>query len=106
MLRFLTLPLFGRLILKPNRKTAEAEMGWMFADQTLVPRGFVDQWIERIQDPEQRKAFFRLLRSGIGITGIRQNFLYGSRIPELQPRTLIVWGAEDHVVTIPVNLDE
>ena len=105
-LRLLTIPVVGEFILRPNPTTARAAMASMFEDRSAILRDFVDTWIECREDPQQRRSFFRLLRSGVGIAGTHRDLVYRSRLTNLRHPTLIVWGVEDWVVQIPDGLDD
>ena len=105
-LRLLTVPVLGGLLLRPSKRAARAAMAGMFEDLDSVPPDFVRNWIERRRDPGQRRSFFRLLRSGVGLTGVRRDLVYRPRLSESELPTLIVWGAEDRVVLAPDDLDD
>ena len=102
-LRLLTIPVVGEFLLRPNPKTARAAITSMFEDPSSIPQDFVDTWIERRKDPQQRRSFFRLLRSGVGMAGTHRDLVYRSRLTNLAHPTLIVWGVHDPILPTAVG---
>ena len=104
-LRALTVPVLGEFLMRPSEAAARAAMARIFCDPRLAPRSFIDRWIARAQDGGLRRSFFRLLRSGLGLRGLRRDLVYGGRLGELAVPTLVVWGTEDRIVPAPRGLE-
>ena len=104
-LRILTIPVLGGFLMRPSKTAARAAMARIFFDSRLAPRSFIDRWTDRGRDRAQRRTFFRLLREGAGLAGLRRDLVYRSRMQDLAVPALIVWGAEDRIVPMPSDLD-
>ncbi len=104
VLRFLTIPLIGGVLMRPNEIAARAAMAGMFFDPQRAPRSFIDRWIQRAKEPTLRRSFFQLLRSAVGLSGFRRDLVYGPRMQDLSTPSLVIWGVQDDVVPMPSDL--
>ena len=100
-LRLLSIPVLGELMWHPRVLRGSRTSKAIFADETLVNQEILDRWIERSRDSRQRRAFFRLLRNGIDIRGLKSRYDFLPRAHDISCPTLIIWGKEDQVIPPP-----
>ena len=100
-LRVLSVPLLGELMWHPRVLRGSRARKAIFADETLVNDEILDQWIARSRDSRQRRAFFRLVRQGIDIRGLKAPYDMLPRAHDISCPTLIIWGKEDQVIPPP-----
>ena len=100
-LRVLSVPMVGELMWHPRALSGSRARKAIFADETLVNNEILDQWIARSRDSRQRRAFFRLVRQGIDIRGLKARYNMLPRTHDISCPTLIIWGKEDQVIPPP-----
>ena len=85
-----------------NRHTARFFLARMFDDPNKIPYHLIPKVLE-IFDPWPRRKFcLRLLRSGVNMKGLKEKIwlLVSESAASLPQKTLIVWGANDRVVSV------
>ena len=100
-LRLVTIPLLGEALWHPRLLAGHRARKTIFADEDLVNRRIMDEWVLRQRDSQQRKAFFKLLREGLTIQGLKDKYDLRRRMRGIHCPTLIIWGREDIIVPPP-----
>ena len=101
MLRVLTIPIIGEASWQPWLLQGKRAEKAIFADQELVNHEILERWVTRHRDPAQRRNFFRLLRQGLTIFGLKSRLDLRPRLHEIACPTLIIWGRDDQIVPQP-----
>jgi pimeloyl-ACP methyl ester carboxylesterase len=100
LIRFLTLPLLGRLVIRTaNRSPKEMLQGTVF-DAGIDFDEPVLRMMELSRLPGSASAFLASLRQAATLAGQRRSVIQeiASAFPAFQCRTLVVWGQQDKVV--------
>lgn len=100
-LRLVTIPLLGEALWHPRLLSGHRASKTIFADEDLVNRRIMDEWVSRQRDSQQRKAFFKLLREGLTVQGLKHKYDLRGRVRDIHCPTLIFWGREDIIVPSP-----
>ncbi len=104
-LRLVTIPFVGEAMWHPRLLAGHRARKTIFADENLVNHTIMDEWVARHRDPQQRKAFFDLLRRGMDIRGMKRPYNLRGRARDVRCPTLIFWGREDMIVPSPETRD-
>ncbi len=100
-LRLVTIPLLGEMLWQPRLLSGHRASKTIFADEELVNRTIMDEWVSRHRGSQQRKAFFALLREGLTLQGLKHKYDLRGRVRGIHCPTLILWGREDIIVPPP-----
>ncbi len=100
-LRLVTIPFLGEMLWQPRLLSGHRASKTIFADEDLVNREIMDEWVSRQRGSQQRKAFFKLLREGLTLQGLKHKYDLRSRVRGISCPTLIFWGREDIIVPSP-----
>ncbi|RKY01038.1 alpha/beta hydrolase [Candidatus Poribacteria bacterium] len=100
-LRLLSLPLIGRLLVG---KGSKEELKRALAGSFYDPKFLTDDWVEeayRISKlPGSEYPFLSVIRNGVGLGGIKREYVLLDRLHELRMPVLIVWGENDRVIPV------
>ncbi len=100
-LRLVTIPFLGEMLWQPRLLAGHRASKTIFADEDLVNRTIMDEWVSRHRDSQQRKAFFTLLREGLTLQGLKHKYDLRGRVRDIHCPTLVFWGREDIIVPPP-----
>src|SRR5579885_2869958 len=100
-LRMLTLPLVDRFVEAPTPDQVRGALSRQVYDPATITPELVEAVYEVWQQPGNRRAFLRSLRSNITLLGVRRWRRHLRSASKLAVPVLIVWGKNDK--TIPVR---
>ncbi len=81
----------------PDRGAARRSLENTFGPGFDVTDAMVDEQMARIERPGIAEAFTAVL-AYVNDPAMRQAFWLPDRLPEVQAPTLVVWGADDHII--------
>jgi len=100
-LRFLTLPLVGKLL---YRTTSEKKVRFVLKkilfDQSLITDELVKEMYRYRSIPGNDENALKILKYGVNLLGQREKVVVGDRLPSLRKPTLILWGAQDRLIPV------
>jgi pimeloyl-ACP methyl ester carboxylesterase len=96
-LHLATLPGIGELLLRPSRRTVHRYLDLCSADANRLPEPWVRAKEELAQVPGVRGGTLKMLRSGMGLFGVKRRILSSlvGRLDSVDAPTLILYGARD-----------
>ena len=95
MLRVLSVPVLGELLVLAFRRSIPAAIKRLVYDPTTVPPDLLEALRRERPGPRQIRAWLRMLRLGVGIGGFRPEMVVLDRLPSLEMPTLVLWGRRD-----------
>ena len=104
-LRLVSVPLLGEALWHPRLLAGNRARKAIFADGDAVNHKIMDEWVGRHRDPEQRKAFFHILRKGLDIRGLKGRYDMRNRAREITRPALVFWGRQDMIIPAPERRD-
>jgi len=99
-LRLLTLPLLDRFIEETTEQRVRGSLAHQFHDPSLLTADFVAGVQREWQQPGNRRAFVRSLRSNISLFGVRRWRRHIGRARVLALPVLILWGRNDRTISV------
>ena len=96
-LRLLTMRV-SRLAFRPTPQLVRWAFRQLANSEEAIDDEEVDEVVATLSQPEVRKFFLELLKVGLGLRGIRPNFVLLSRLVEVEARTLVMWGRHDQIL--------
>lgn len=94
-LRFITLPLIGELLFRPSRRRIARLVRILTLRSASQDASLIDAlYAERLK-PGVPSQMLRVLRSGIGPLGAREEVSLAPRLPDIQVPALVLWGEND-----------
>jgi pimeloyl-ACP methyl ester carboxylesterase len=100
-LRLLTIP--GLLNwLRPHRAMMPAMLKWNFAHPENLPPDWIERRYTVFALPHRQRAIAAIARANLNIWGVQPLVYQGiiAQLPQLQPPTLVLWGALDRVLPV------
>lgn len=101
LLRVLTLPFAGRFVEAPTPQQVRSALARQVYDPATITPELVEAVYDVWQQPGNRRAFLRSLRSNLSLLGVRRWRRHLRAASKLALPVLIVWGRNDR--TIPVR---
>ena len=100
LFRLMAIPLVGELMTMLGTWALRFILRRLFADPKQVPEQWVQVWARILQQPDARRSFLRVLRSGIGPFGVKRRILEIAEkvVGEICCPTLILWGLQDRIL--------
>ena len=99
-LRLATLPLLGEVATTPRRSWIKMGLRYNFADPRHVTDELVDEFYRARRLPGAQAVVLRVLRSGVGLGGLRPSAVLGERLRQVAVPTLVLWGRQDRVLPV------
>lgn len=100
-LRLLTLPLVDHFVEEATPEKVRGALERLVYDPESITADLVDAVYQTWQQPGNRKAFLRSLRTNISLFGLRRWRQHRGKLSLLALPVMIIWGRNDH--TIPVK---
>lgn len=100
LLRALTIPLMGELMVAPTQSSVRVLMDWLFYNPRSAPEGFFADLCQERQRPEVKRTLLGILRSGVNWRGLLPSATVAERLRQLKVPTLILWGVEDRIIPV------
>jgi pimeloyl-ACP methyl ester carboxylesterase len=100
LLWLMVFPMVGEVLLSFGGLATSVFVRTLFYDPGKIPVDLVGIAARYSGDPRFRRAFLRLLRSGIGLTGGWKRDSALQLLQSVASPTLIIWGAEDPVFSV------
>lgn len=100
LFRLMSVPLLGELMMMLGKGSLRFILRRLFADPKQVPENWVQVWAKILQQPGARQSFLRVLRSGIGLFGVKRSILKAAQavVGQIGCPTLIIWGRQDRIL--------
>ncbi len=99
MLRVLSIPVLGKLLVLAFRRSIPVAIKRLVYDPTTIPPDLLEALRRERAGPKNIRAWLRMLRLGVGIGGFRPEVLMLDGLPRLEMPTLVLWGRQDAVVS-------
>lgn len=102
LLRLLTVPVLGELLIKPYRPAVRLMVEQSFFDKSVVTEAMVNLFFNHISSLEGQRAFLSTLRAISNLRGMYRDVLSGllDAAPNIRIPTAIIWGRQDHIVPV------
>ena len=101
-LRLMSLPVIGKLMSIPARIGVKIFFQLAVRNPAVITEELIDIYYEHFNRPGQQAFMLRLIRSIIGIRGIKREILAPvlENIQKVTQPTLIIWGEHDRVLPL------
>lgn len=107
LFRLMSIPVVGEIMVNLGRGGMSYLMRHLFADPTQIPQSWIEALIDIFQQPDSRRAFLEVLRSGIDIFGVKKHILKAvpTLIDAFDFPTLVMWGRQDRILPFEQGLN-
>jgi pimeloyl-ACP methyl ester carboxylesterase len=101
-LRLMSLPVIGKLMSIPARTGVKIFFQLAVRNPAVITEELIDIYYEHFNRPGQQAFMLRLIRSIIGIQGIKREILAPvlENLQKVTQPTLIIWGEHDRVLPL------
>ena len=101
-LRLLTLPLFGELLVRPNRLGVRYFLREILYNRERITPEFVELCYELFSLPGSQRAYLDTLRSMGTVRGAKDSFINPilDKLPQLTIPVFIIWGKQDQQLPV------
>jgi pimeloyl-ACP methyl ester carboxylesterase len=98
-LRLLTMRV-GQLAFRPTPQFIRWSISQLANSSEAIDDQEVEEIVRTLSQPQVRRFFLELLKVGLGLRGIRPDFVLLSRLAEVRAPTLVLWGRHDHILPL------
>ena len=88
----------GRLAFRPTSQFVRWSFSQLANSHGAIEDEEVEEIVRTLSQPQVRKFFLDLLKLGLGLRGVRPDFVLLSRLAEVKAPTLVLWGRHDQIL--------
>ena len=100
ILRLASLPWVGELMASGPVDGTQILLRKTFHDKRFASRELLDEFRRTNRLPGARNASLRIIRTHIGLWGVRRKSIVSGRLRRLAVPTLVFWGADDEIIPV------